>query len=113
MKTSRWRLSWTSVIFFGGLLTLPVGVMADAPSETAGDILQIALPALAYGMTFAYQDPEGRKQFYPSFLSTLGITYALKYGIHSERPNGGEHAFPSGHTAAAFSGASFIQRRYG
>ena len=112
MKIWNARLSLV-LIFFLTAVTVPVNSFADDPSETAGDILQIALPAMAYGMTFAYQDDEGRQQFYPSFFSTLGITYALKYSIESQRPNGGNRSFPSGHTSAAFSGASFIQRRYG
>ena len=39
----------------------------------------------------------------------------MKRIIRKERPEGRNlfDAFPSGHTSAAFSGASFIQRRYG
>jgi len=37
----------------------------------------------------------------------------LKLGVDSTRPNGEPHAFPSMHTALAFSGAAFLQRRYG
>jgi membrane-associated phospholipid phosphatase len=39
----------------------------------------------------------------------------LKTVIDKERPDddGEDDAFPSGHAATAFSGASFIQRRYG
>jgi membrane-associated phospholipid phosphatase len=33
--------------------------------------------------------------------------------VDRERPNGGDMSFPSGHTSAAFSGAAFIQMRYG
>ena len=88
-------------------------VSAQTSAETAGDILQVALPAVAYGMTFVYDDPQGRTQFYKSFFSTLGTTYALKLVVDKERPDGGKMSFPSGHTSSAFSGASFIQRRYG
>ena len=88
-------------------------VSAETSAESVGDILQIALPAAAFGMTFGYDDPGGRTQFYKSFFSTLGTTYALKLMVDKERPDGGNMAFPSGHTSAAFSGASFIQRRYG
>lgn len=102
---------WLMVICVFTLL--PTAAVADGHVETAGDVLQVALPAMAYGLTFTHQDSPGRSQFYRSFLSTLGVTYALKYTIDTERPNGGNASFPSGHAAAAFSGASFMERRYG
>ena len=46
-------------------------------------------------------------------MTTLGVTFALKYSIDEKRPNGGSHSFPSGHASVAFSGASFLQKRYG
>ena len=92
---------------------LPIDSAAEDLNEKTGDALQVALPVLAYGMTFVYQDPSGRNQFYKSFFTTMGITYALKFSINKDRPNGGDASFPSGHTSAAFSGASFIQQRYG
>ena len=98
-------------------ITLLIGFAAqtnaDSTTETAGDVLQVVLPALAFGMTFVYDDSPGRVQFFESFLSTMGTTYALKYTVNRERPDGGDHSFPSGHASAAFSGASFLQRRYG
>ena len=41
------------------------------------------------------------------------ITHAIKRLINKQRPNGGNYSFPSGHTSAAFTGAAFIERRYG
>lgn len=102
-----------ALVLFCAMTGLPSSSMAESLLETTGDILQIGLPALAYGMTFAKHDSTGRNQFYPSLLTTLGVTYALKYSIDAERPNGGDASFPSGHAAAAFSGAAFIERRYG
>jgi membrane-associated phospholipid phosphatase len=82
--------------------------------ELTGDILQVLIPATAYASTFYMNDSEGRMQFYKSFFTNLGITYTLKYTIDKQRPeNHGYHSFPSGHTSAAFQGASFIQKRYG
>lgn len=103
---------WPTILW----LTLAVWVSpagATDALETSGDLLQILLPGAAYGMTWLKEDPEGRHGFLTGFATTLGITYGLKLGIHKERPKGGEMAFPSGHTAAAFGGAAFIARRYG
>lgn len=87
---------------------------AASGTEITGDILQILIPAGAYGATFLKDDPEGRMQFYKSFCTNLGVTYALKYAINKPRPeNNGDHSFPSGHTSAAFQGATFIHLRYG
>lgn len=81
--------------------------------ETSGDILQIAIPAAGYGLTFLYDDPRGREQFYYGFGTTVAVTQVLKNTVDRIRPNFGENAFPSGHTSASFQGAAFIQRRYG
>lgn len=89
-------------------------IAADyAKTEKAGDILQVMIPAVAYASTFYVDDKEGRKQFYKSFVANEVVTYSLKYAINKQRPNGGDHSFPSGHTSAAFQGAGFIHERYG
>ncbi|MCH8500529.1 MAG: phosphatase PAP2 family protein [Aliidiomarina sp.] len=83
-------------------------------SETAGDILRVALPAAAWGMSKYAQDDEGTRQFYYSFATTVVSTYALKQVVNKQRPDGSDNdAFPSGHASMAFQGAAFIQRRYG
>ena len=82
--------------------------------ERSGDLFQIAIPIAGLGYTYYADDVPGRKQFWNSYLSSLSLTYLLKYTINKERPNG--HcceSFPSGHTASAFAGAMFIQKRYG
>jgi len=87
---------------------------AESGTERAGDVLQIVIPATAFGAALCMHDAVGQRQFVKSLVVELGVVYTLKYSIHKNRPehNGG-HSFPSGHTAAAFQGASFIQRRYG
>ena len=91
----------------------PFPVSANDDIELAGDIISVVLPLTAAGMTAYHGDQEGFIQFSKSFLTTLGTTYALNYSINTEGPSGESHSFPSGHTSLAFSGASFLQRRYG
>jgi len=79
-----------------------------------GSFMRTLIPAVAYGTTFYMHDKDGRIQFYKSFFTNLGATYALKAMISEERPNGeDDDSFPSGHTSVAFQGAAFIHRRYG
>ncbi len=85
----------------------------DYTKET-GYVLQILIPATALALTYAKGDNQGSIQFYKSFATTMAATYALKYSVPETRPDGTDNkSFISGHTSAAFSGASFIQRRYG
>ncbi|MEM9362957.1 MAG: phosphatase PAP2 family protein [Bacteroidota bacterium] len=80
-----------------------------------GDILVVALPSLALGSTFIWQDGQkGMYQFSKALASTLALSYGLKFLINKERPNGeNNYSFPSAHTSAAFASAAFLHRRYG
>ena len=87
---------------------------AEDNIKRTGDVLQIFIPATALAITYAKEDDQGSKQFYKSFVATIATTYTLKYAVPDMRPDGSDNkSFISGHTSAAFSGASFIQRRYG
>ncbi len=82
--------------------------------QRTDDMLQFAIPLTAVGMTYLFDDQHGRRNLAYTFFSTMGATYALKYSFPDERPDGSDHlSFISAHTSAAFSGATFIQRRYG
>ena len=83
--------------------------------EDTGNILQLALPLSAGITTLIKKDWQGTKQFALSYTTSLVVTHSLKKIIKKQRPEGRHlyDAFPSGHTTSAFSGASFIHRRYG
>ena len=112
LSTSQKLLCLTALCFSVALFSSQPAKAADF-IDTSGDVLQIAIPAAAYATTFYLDDSEGRREFYKSFFTSLGVTYGLKYSIDKKRPNGKEHSFPSGHTSAAFQGATFIHKRYG
>jgi membrane-associated phospholipid phosphatase len=83
---------------------------------TSGDILQYALPAAALGSTFLWKDDQTKPtlQFAKAYGTSLALSFALKYAVLKPRPDGtNNYSFPSAHSSNAFSGASFIQRRYG
>lgn len=48
-----------------------------------------------------------------SILVNEFITGSLKKWVNEERPNGGNHSFPSGHTSLAFTLAQFMHHEYG
>ncbi len=81
--------------------------------SSAGDALQLVLPATAGGLTLGFRDWQGTLQLAESSALTLGVTYGLKYSVHETRPNGGSQSFPSGHTSISFSAAEFMRKRYG
>ncbi|RHJ81812.1 phosphatase PAP2 family protein [Parabacteroides sp. AM08-6] len=82
--------------------------------RTSGDVLVFITPVASLATVLALQDWQGLKQGAFAGVSTIGMTYALKYLIKKERPDGSDnHSFPSMHTSVSFAGAAFIQRRYG
>ncbi|MEX0707298.1 MAG: phosphatase PAP2 family protein [Woeseia sp.] len=87
---------------------------AAGSAEESGDILRVAVPTAAWALTFHYDDPQGRRDFYQSFAANIVATYALKQVVDKERIDGSDDdAFPSGHASTAFQGAAFLHRRYG
>ena len=81
--------------------------------EGKGDKLQYTIGGTALASTALHRDGYGAAQYLLSIGSTALITEGLKRVIRSSRPNGSPHSFPSGHTAFAFSSATFLQVRYG
>jgi membrane-associated phospholipid phosphatase len=100
-------------LVFALALPLTVGAARADTGERAGDIASILLPAGAAAGALLAKDGEGLVQLAQAFATTMAVVYVLKPTIDRTRPDGGRHAFPSGHAASAFAGAAFLQRRYG
>jgi len=82
--------------------------------ETAGNILQYALPISAGIVTVAYTDWYGTLQLGGAMALEGVVVYGLKSTVYETRPNGeGHESFPSGHAAATFAAAEFLRERYG
>lgn len=86
----------------------------DSFIENSGDVAVMLLPTSAFATSLILKDREGSWQFTKSFLLNLAVTGAGKVLINKQRPlQGGDYAFPSGHTSVAFQSASYFHRRYG
>ena len=111
-------------LLVGAAVTLPATSQAIASNQinssvqddivVAGDVLQIMVPAAGLFAAWMHDDWEGAKQVAYSTIVSATIVEGLKKSTERQRPNElGTSSFPSGHTAAAFSGAAFLQSRYG
>jgi len=103
-------------LFFVFIFTLSNANAQNKAITTSGDILQLAIPAVAFGSTLIWNDDNTKPtwQFIKAYGSGLIIQQALKRIVLKPRPDRCDnYSFPSGHTTSAFSGASFIQKRYG
>lgn len=86
----------------------------DSFIESAGDGTLVLLPTSAVVTSLITKDYQGIWQFTKSFALNVAVTGAAKVLINKERPfDGGDYAFPSGHTSIAFQSASYYHRRYG
>lgn len=86
----------------------------DSFIENSGDAAVIVLPVAALATSVIRKDKQGVWQFTKSFALNLAVTGAGKVLINKQRPlQGGDYAFPSGHTSVSFQGASYFHRRYG
>lgn len=104
----------TALLLFMSLGSFPRPLLAADTEETAGSVLAVLIPSVAYGATFNREDKEGRNQFYKSFFTNIAVTWTLKQAVSKTRPNEeDDESFPSGHSSVAFQGAAFIHKRYG
>lgn len=88
---------------------------------SSGDVIQLLLPAAALTSCFIWKDTKETAwhkkpaiQFLKAYTTGLILQQTLKRIVLKPRPDGSDnYSFPSGHTTSAFSGAAFIERRYG
>jgi membrane-associated phospholipid phosphatase len=104
----------------GLIAVLILGTSAQAHAaesdgiRVAGEILRIALPAAAAGVSLGKDDEHGLVQLGASELLAEGSSLLLQEVIEEERPDKSDwHSFPSDSAAVAFSAAAFLQIRYG
>ena len=82
--------------------------------ETSTDVAMFAPAAVGAGVALLKGDSKGLLQLGESLVSSVAVSYALKYTVKKERPDGSDaHSFPSNHTGFSFAGATFLQKRYG
>jgi membrane-associated phospholipid phosphatase len=108
-----WATWTTTGVFFGAWAALYANSSVETIEEV-GDVTQI-LPALTgMGMALGTKDWVGTRQYIYGLLTATAMTHFQKNAVDKYRPNASNtQSYPSGHTQASFSGAGFIQRRYG
>lgn len=113
-RTGLSRSAFMSTFMVVGMLILaPTNARADG-IETAGDIMRVAMPALAGGFSLFKDDDEGILLLAKSLFVSSALTLGTQQAISSTPPNGlGDNSFPSGHTANAFTAAAYMDHRYG
>ncbi len=115
------KLLAQSALYFSVLGTATSAIAAseltDSRSDSIvknGDLLQLAIPLSGYLAAWLHNDWEGAKQLTYSVAGSQLIVDTTKKIVGRKRPSGNSsRSFPSGHAAAGFSGAHFLQMRYG
>jgi membrane-associated phospholipid phosphatase len=98
-------------------LSLHAATAGAKSGITTTDTVMAAVPITALAVAFFKDDTEGEKQWLRNLAVNQILTSVLRVGFNEtslgERPNGKGYGFPSGHVAAAMSGATFLGERYG
>lgn len=82
--------------------------------RATGDVIAASIPAACLVTTLVLNDWDGLKQGALAGVSSVGTVFLLKELIGKERPDKSDtKSFPSMHSAVSFTGAAFIQKRYG
>lgn len=90
---------------------------SDEPYRATSDFFQLANPLAALAVTAYQRDGRGAAQLGLNLVASAGTTELLKRATNDtswgRRPDGREHAFPSGHVSVTCSAAAFLHDRYG
>ena len=82
--------------------------------ETAGQVVAIALPVIAGGISAYKDDWKGVQDLIIVTGATVGTAFLLKHVVHEERPDHSDNqSFPSDTAALAYAPADYLWRRYG
>ena len=82
--------------------------------KVSGYVLLAAMPVATVATVLAMKDWTGAKQGLFTGVTTLGVSYLLKFTVKKDRPDhSNRYSFPSAHTSLLFANAAFVQRRYG
>lgn len=105
---------WLLTIVLLALAALPAAG-SDKSVRHSGTALAVGLPLTALTASLSEtRNWQGTRQILAGLTSAALITEGLKRTVDKERPDGDCcESFPSGHTAAAFTGAVFLHERYG
>jgi membrane-associated phospholipid phosphatase len=96
------------------LLHSPISFATSRGLTSKSLLVSAAIPLIGGAYSYTSGDIEGLKELALECLITAQLTTFTKNAIHRTRPNGeNDLSFPSGHTAAAFVGASYLHHRYG
>lgn len=88
-------------------------IQAQKTIEDIGHYTQLGLPVAALGISLVKGDRQGVIQLSKSVFVESVVVFGMKRIINKKRPNGGNHSFPSGHTALSFTSATYLFKRYG
>ena len=109
---NRLRLLLLSVLVFA--FCLESTAQSKQRVDRSTDYLMFVPALTGAAISLCEQDYQGLKQLALSGATSAAVNYLLEFSIKKDRPDHtGEHAFPSTHAAASFTGAAFLQRRYG
>lgn len=102
------------LIVFISLISFGIQAQSRDAVKKSTDILMYVPQVAGLITTLILEDFKGTKQLVFAGETSLATTYVLKRIVKKQRPDRSNNlSFPSGHTATAFQGASFIARRYG
>ncbi|MDR1436139.1 MAG: phosphatase PAP2 family protein [Puniceicoccales bacterium] len=105
-----------AALLMAALCSLAAWTPLDAKQnlKNYGDKFQVIVPAYAFGMVAHEGNGSAIWHCAGSLSMMVASVSLLKSHVSETRPDGSRSdSFPSGHSAAAFWGATFIHRRYG